>query len=98
MKTLYKTTLIIWSEEDPNDMEISDIAREAEMGQFYCSKRKKEEIENPEKDSDWDGTEFFGVDEKSCEAERNGERCLKDSGHENENDPIHVSEKSNWED
>lgn len=59
MKKLFKTTIIIWSEENPNSMELEDVAREATSGEAYCSSMRSELIEEPEKDSAWDGTEFF---------------------------------------
>ena len=60
---LYKTTLVIWTDYDPGprNMEISDIAREAECGDAYCSTQNIELIENPEEDDDWDDTEFFEI-------------------------------------
>lgn len=59
MKTLYKTTIVIWSEYNPVTSELSDLARDAEVGDSYCSKMDWERIEDPEQDPDWDGTEFF---------------------------------------
>jgi len=44
-------------------MEISDLVREAEVGEAYCAKNATERIEDPSKDPDWDGTEFFGIGE-----------------------------------
>jgi hypothetical protein len=63
-KKLYKTTIIIWSEIDPTDtMELPYLVREAEQGEAYCSSMKSVPIEDPTKDSDWDGTEFFDIKE-----------------------------------
>jgi hypothetical protein len=60
-KKLYKTTIIIWSEYDPTfKIEVDELARDAMSGESYCSKQDTEEIEDPTKDPDWDGTEFFG--------------------------------------
>jgi len=59
---LNKTTVVIWSDPkltDPNKFELSAFAREAEEGLAYCSKYETEQIEKPEDDVDWDGTEFF---------------------------------------
>ncbi len=56
---LYKTTIVIWSEFDPNKHELSVLAREAESGGAYCSRFCAEVVKNAEKDPDWDGTEFF---------------------------------------
>ena len=59
-KKLYKTTIIIWSDEDPTGKyELVDLAQEATDGLMYCSKQHTEAIKNPRKDPDWDGTEFF---------------------------------------
>lgn len=57
---LYKTTIAIWSEEDPREKyELVDLAREATDGTMYCSLMDTERVEDPERDPDWDGTEFF---------------------------------------
>lgn len=60
-KTLYKSTIVIWSEGDPNLMELDDLAREAVSGSAYCSKHHIHVVKEPTTDKDWDGTEFFGV-------------------------------------
>lgn len=60
MKPLYKSTIVIWSEFDPKKVELSELAREAETGEAYCSKMVAVKVEKPEQDSDWDGTDFFG--------------------------------------
>jgi hypothetical protein len=62
-KNLYKTVIVIWSESNGADMELSTLAREAESGDAYCSRSKTTKVADPTKDKDWDGTEFFGVDE-----------------------------------
>jgi hypothetical protein len=72
MKTpsLYKTVVVIWSEEHPEEaqMELSDLAEEAETGSSaYCSKQVTTRVEDPTADPDWDGTEFF--DEEEAEEE-----------------------------
>lgn len=62
MRKLNKTTIIIWSDPDlthPEDFELEDLAREADSGLAYCSSCTTETVLDPEKDSDWDGTEFF---------------------------------------
>lgn len=63
-KPLYKTTIVIWSEEDPSDVELEELAREATEGNSYCSKMRSEPIEDPKSDPAWDGTEFFGCDDE----------------------------------
>ena len=65
---LYKTTIVIWSEYDPfggdADILMADdglelLVRDSRDGESYCSKAKGEKVEDPTKDPDWDGTEFF---------------------------------------
>lgn len=56
---LYKSTIVIWSEFNPVTMELSDLAREAETGEAYCSRMEAQVIREPTSDPDWDGTEFF---------------------------------------
>jgi hypothetical protein len=64
-RRLYKTTIVIWSEFDGDDLdvELDDLARDAMTGESYCSKQTSELIEDPTKDPDWDGTEFFDAKE-----------------------------------
>lgn len=66
MRPLMKTTIIIWSEVDEgrDRMEIDALARDAVDGDSYCSERRSVTVEDPESDSDWDGTEFFGVEDQ----------------------------------
>lgn len=59
---LYRSTITIWSEFDPRQLELSALAREAESGAAYCSKMQACEIEHPEEDPDRDGTDFFDRD------------------------------------
>ncbi len=59
---LYKSTIVIWSEENPMQLELSALARGAEVGDDYCSKRHAELVEDPGSDPDWDGADFFGPD------------------------------------
>jgi hypothetical protein len=59
MKKLYKTTVVIWSEYDPKGTELEDLAHDATEGESYCSSQKTVLVRDPEKDPDWDGTEFF---------------------------------------
>lgn len=58
-KPLYKTNITIWSDFDPQDLELDELARDAGSGESYCSKQKTQLVENPKEDPDWDGTEFF---------------------------------------
>lgn len=59
-KPLYKTTIVIWSEYNPEfQVELNDLAQDAVDGESHCSKMTTVEILEPERDPDWDGTEFF---------------------------------------
>lgn len=61
-KTLYKTTIVVWTDFDPTEkMELADLAREATDGSAYCSTMRAERVKDPTKDKDWDGTEFFNT-------------------------------------
>jgi hypothetical protein len=59
-KPLYKTTIVIWSEYDPQ-VGIDYLARDAMQGEAYCSKQKSVAVQDPTLDPDWDGTEFFST-------------------------------------
>ena len=64
MKPLYKTTIVIWSENQNKTLvELSDLAWEATQGADYCSKMSETFVFEPTDDEDWDGTEFFNTDE-----------------------------------
>lgn len=59
---LWKTRIIIWTDYDPSGIELDSLAREAQVGDAYCSSQSTREVNTgslPD-DSDWDGTEFFG--------------------------------------
>jgi len=58
-KNLYKTTIVIWSDTDTSNEEIDSIANGAMHSDYYCSRQVVELVAEPEKDKDWDGTEFF---------------------------------------
>lgn len=60
-KTLWKTTLVIWTDYDPSAMEIDALATEAIGGSAYCAIQASEQVEHPETDPQWDGTEFFDM-------------------------------------
>lgn len=59
MQPLYKSTIVIWSSWDPETVELSYLARQAEDGDAYCSVQKAELVHAPEDDEQWDDTEFF---------------------------------------
>ena len=58
---LWKSTIVIWSEFDPQTVELDRLAQEAMSGDAYCSLQTADLIEHAELDPNWDGTEFFGV-------------------------------------
>lgn len=64
-RMLYKTTIVIWSEEPSATREIVALAQEATDGTDYCSKQEHVEVpwEKRKDDPDWDDTEFFGCDD-----------------------------------
>lgn len=59
MSPLFKTTIVIWSEEDTVNQSLKRIGSDVQSDFTYCSSRTCELIEDPEKDEDWDGTDFF---------------------------------------
>ncbi len=61
--SLYKTTIVIWSEFSGESAELEHLAREATSGDAYCSRYRSEHVETPESDPAWDGTEFFATEE-----------------------------------
>jgi hypothetical protein len=61
---LWKTTIVIWSEQQPPDgISLEEIGREADEGSYYCSRQGSEIIDQPSRDPAWDGTGFFEVGE-----------------------------------
>lgn len=66
MRALYKTTLVIWSDYNPETMQLWDLVREAEVGDAYCAASRVVRVDDPGNDLDWDGTEFF-MDEDDTE-------------------------------
>jgi hypothetical protein len=61
VKALYKSTIIIWTEYDPTELELRDLAHQAESGDACCSSMTSALVAEPEKDTAWDGTEFFDL-------------------------------------
>jgi len=55
---LYKTTIVIWTEYDPDGVDIDYLGRDAIYGDAYCSSVERECIEDS---SLFPDTEFFGV-------------------------------------
>ena len=61
MTRLWKTTIVVWSGDDPSGVEIDMVARDAIDGDSFCSVRRSEVVADAEADSDWVGTEFFDL-------------------------------------
>lgn len=61
-KELYKTTIVIWSEYSGEEVELSDLAYEAEVGVAYCSKQESVKVTDWENDPDAPSLEFFAPD------------------------------------
>jgi len=61
LKALYKVTIIIWATYDPTalDFKLTELASQAENADADCSSMKGALIADPEKDPDWDATDFF---------------------------------------
>jgi hypothetical protein len=59
VKALYKNTIVIWTTDDPTELELTELAHQAENGYASCSSIKGARVADPEKDPDFDGTEFF---------------------------------------
>lgn len=55
-RKLYRTEIVIWTDFDPSNLELDDLAREAVSGGGYCSKQLTVPITNMEIFPD---TEFF---------------------------------------
>ena len=76
---LWKTTIIIWSDQHPGDKELTDMAHAATSGDAYCSKQTVVEVEQPTLDDDWDHNEFFGAACGTCGG--NGDVEERPGGH-----------------
>lgn len=59
MTPLFKTTIVIWSDYDPRETELEELARDATSGGSYCSVQRADYVLDPTGDPDWDDTEFF---------------------------------------
>ena len=67
---LYKTTIVIWSEYPGDQVELEDLAREATMGDAYCSKQESVRVENNDPAigaDDGPSRDFFGLDDAPLE-------------------------------
>lgn len=66
-RTLYKTTIVIWSEEPTDFVPLDVLGNQAIYGEMYCSKQRCDRVDDPFNDPDWEDTEFFGEDTKDKE-------------------------------
>ncbi len=62
-RPLYKATIIIWSKVDPLRMELSELARDAEVGGSYVASMKSDRVEDPMADEHAPDPEFFGFED-----------------------------------
>jgi|Wag4MinimDraft_6_1082665.scaffolds.fasta_scaffold12898_4 hypothetical protein len=63
-KPLYKTTIVVWSDFDPNGVSPIDLVNDDgdnEFGRSYISYRNSREMVDPHTDPHWDNTEHFDV-------------------------------------
>jgi hypothetical protein len=64
-KTLWKTTIEIWTDYNPAEVEIADLAQEATTGAAFCTEQRVEEIRDP---AQFPITDFFSMSEDDDEA------------------------------
>jgi hypothetical protein len=60
MKKLYRTTIIIWSEYDANQVELEDLAYEATSGNALCTEQKSVLVDPAGDDNSEAIADFFG--------------------------------------
>lgn len=63
-KPLYKTTIVVWSDFNPDDVPIIDLVNDEgdnEFGRVYISYRSYRLMADPSLDPHWDNTEHFDV-------------------------------------
>jgi len=65
-RKLWKTTVVIWTDEDPQGVELDTLVSEAIHGDAYCSKQETKYVTDVTQDKDWDNNEFF---DDYCEEE-----------------------------
>ena len=59
MKKLWKSTIIIWSDEDMQNAELTDLANDATSGGSICTKQETVLVEDSKADPDCAVGEFF---------------------------------------
>lgn len=56
---LYKTTITIWTDYAPDDVDLETLGREATSGNAYCSGQTTDYVTEP---AEFPETDFFGSD------------------------------------
>jgi len=64
---LYKTTVLVWTEYDPFGVPPHRLVYDATFGDGYLSGKSTKLVENPLEDPEFEGMEFFGMDEEDEE-------------------------------
>lgn len=71
-KNLYKTTLTIWTDYNPETCNLEDLGREADGGAALCSRCEMVLVPKPLEDKDFPNTDFF-LDKSSDESDKEGQ-------------------------
>jgi hypothetical protein len=69
-KPLYRTTIVIWSEFDPTQVELEDLAREATSAKAHCSAQESVLVPEPDREPAFACGDFF---DPSCDEEEDNE-------------------------
>jgi hypothetical protein len=62
VRPLYRTTAVIWTESDPSqrgEVSLMDLPILAEHEYVWCSSMKSVRVADPEKDPEWNDTDFW---------------------------------------
>jgi hypothetical protein len=86
MTKLYKTVIVVWSEDDTSDLNLARIGKDVEIGDSHCSSRDCNLIEDPESDDDWDDTSFFEDDDDCDDDDDDDDDDDEDEDDEDEDD------------
>jgi hypothetical protein len=69
VRPLYKTTIVVWTEDNTDGISAERLGRELSIGDAYCSVKNCELVKDPDNDDNWDDTDFFGQEEETDEEE-----------------------------
>ena len=75
-RPLVKHTIVIWTELELEDGEVDFLGQQAVNGEAHCASHEAKVVDDPTRDPDWDGTEFFGT--VDGEEDEHCQRCRKD--------------------